>query len=82
MDQSEEIQRNFRVGGMERDCIVSPGADSFPGFQAGNAAEVCCRYCFMLCRKHSRGLDFLQAPCFREAVNTVRTCAKEEVKEK
>lgn len=53
-----------------RDCIVSPGANLFPGFQAGNTEEVCCGYCFMLCRKHGRGLDFLRAPSFREAVNT------------
>lgn len=69
-------------GGMQRDCHVSPGADLFPGFQAGNAEEVCSRYCFMLCWKPSRGLEFLWAPWFREAVNTVWTCTKKEVKEK
>lgn len=67
---------------MQRDCHVSPGADLVPGFQAGTAEEVCCRYCFMLCKKPSRGLDFLWAPWFREAVNTIWTCTKKEVKEK
>lgn len=46
-------------GGTQRDCHVSPGADLFPGFQAGNAEEACTRYCFMLCRKPSRDLEFL-----------------------
>lgn len=46
-------------GGTQRDCHVSPGADLFPGFQAGNPEDICCRYCFILCRKPSRGLDSL-----------------------
>lgn len=80
--ESVRQKRHRETYRLQRDCHVSPGADLFPGFQAGNAEEVCCRYCFMLCKKPSRGLDFLWAPWFREAVNTVWNCTKKEVKEK